>query len=215
MGFALLEQIAHSARADSDEHLDKIGSRHREKWSPGFTSDRARQQSLAGAGWSDEQRTLGQASAKLGELLRIFQELDDLLKLDLRFVGSSDVVKGDFGGVASEKLCLRFAKAERLRSAGLHRSEQEEPDSEDEQVRKEADQNSRERRTSILRLNLHAVVAESRDFVARVFRRQKNLEFRDEAPLHRHLLLELPCEKSAGLASHLTNVVLLQLLIVL
>src|SRR5207302_7497606 len=73
MGFALLEQIAHSARADSDEHLDKIGSRHREKWSPGFTSDRARQQSLAGAGWSDEQRTLGQASAKLGELLRIFQ----------------------------------------------------------------------------------------------------------------------------------------------
>src|SRR5205823_4279447 len=62
---------------------------------------------------------------------------------------------------------------------------------------------------------LNAVIAESRDFVARVFRRQKNLEFRDEAPLHWYLLLELPSEKSAGLDGNLINVVLLQLLIVL
>src|SRR5439155_15330639 len=117
---ALLEQITHSARADSDEHLDKIGSRHREEGPARFTSDGSGEKGFPRAGRADQQCTLRQPPAEFGELLRIFQELDDLLQLDLRLVSASDVVERDFGRVPREKLCLRLTEAEGLRSARLH-----------------------------------------------------------------------------------------------
>src|SRR5690606_11208786 len=44
--FALLEQVAHAARADPDEHLDEVGARHREEGTPRFTRDRAGEERL-------------------------------------------------------------------------------------------------------------------------------------------------------------------------
>ena len=46
------------------------------------------EQRLAGARGPDQQRALGQAAAQPGELLRVLEELDDLLQLDLGLVGS-------------------------------------------------------------------------------------------------------------------------------
>ena len=46
---ALLEEVAHAARADADEHLDEVGARDAEERNARFTGDGAREQRLAGA----------------------------------------------------------------------------------------------------------------------------------------------------------------------
>ena len=46
---ALLEHVAHAARADADEHLDKIGAGDREERHIRLAGDRAGEQGLAGA----------------------------------------------------------------------------------------------------------------------------------------------------------------------
>ena len=58
------EHIANTARADADEHLDEIGARNREERHARLTSDGAREQRLAGAGRTDEQRTLRDLAAQ-------------------------------------------------------------------------------------------------------------------------------------------------------
>src|SRR5207253_9786900 len=88
---ALLEQIAHTARADANEHLDEIRARHREEGTTRLTGHGFGEERLPSARRTNEQRTLRQTSAELGELLWVFQELDDLLQLDLRLIGTGDI----------------------------------------------------------------------------------------------------------------------------
>ena len=154
---ALLEQIAHAARADADEHLDEVGTRHREERTAGLAGDRLREQRLAGARRTDEQRALRQTSAELGELLRIAQELDDLLQLLLRFVGAGDVGERDLRRVAREQLRLRLAERERLRAARLHLLEQEQVEADEQQPRHEVEDPRRDRDAGVLRVDLHAL----------------------------------------------------------
>ena len=66
---ALLEEIAHAARADADEHLDEVGARHLEERTSGFTGDGAGEQRLARSRRTDEQRTLRQTTAEPGKFL--------------------------------------------------------------------------------------------------------------------------------------------------
>ena len=67
---ALLEQVAHPARADAHEHFDEVGTRHREERTPRLAGDGLREQRLARARRTDQQRALRQPAAELGELLR-------------------------------------------------------------------------------------------------------------------------------------------------
>ena len=85
---ALLEEVAHPAGADAHEHLDEVRARHREEGTPGLAGHRLGEQRLAGARRAHQQRALGQPAAEPGELLRVLQELDDLLELDLGLVGA-------------------------------------------------------------------------------------------------------------------------------
>src|SRR3954447_2196952 len=80
---ALFEEVADAACADADEHLDEVRTRDREERHAGFTRDRAGEQGLAGSGRSDQKHAFGDASAQLLELLRLAQELDNLLQLFL------------------------------------------------------------------------------------------------------------------------------------
>src|SRR5205814_720738 len=92
---ALLEQIADARGADADEHLDKVGAADREERNVCLTRDRAREQRLAGSRRAHQQHALRDAAAKLLELLRLAEELDDFLEFVLRLVHAGDVLERD------------------------------------------------------------------------------------------------------------------------
>src|SRR5581483_1662216 len=75
----LLEQVAHAGGADADEHLDEVRARDGEEGHAGLAGRRAREQRLARAGRAVEQDALGDARAERLELLRVLEELLDLL----------------------------------------------------------------------------------------------------------------------------------------
>ena len=89
----LLEQVAHARRAHADEHLHELRAGDGEERHLRLTRDGLGQQRLAGAGRADEQRALGQLRADVAVLLRIVQEIDDLLQRVLRLVLAGHVVK--------------------------------------------------------------------------------------------------------------------------
>ena len=73
-----LEQVAHPAGADADEHLHEVRAGDRQERHAGLAGDGPGDEGLAGAGRADEQHALGDAGADLGELLGVLQEVDDL-----------------------------------------------------------------------------------------------------------------------------------------
>jgi hypothetical protein len=91
---ALLEEVAHAARADADEHLDEVRARDAEEGHAGLAGDGAREQRLARAGRAHQQHALRDAAAEALELLRVLEERDDLLDLVLGLVDAGDVREG-------------------------------------------------------------------------------------------------------------------------
>ena len=77
----LLEEVAHARGADADEHLDEVGAGDREERHAGLAGDGAREQRLAGARRAVEQDALRDARAERLELLRVLEELLDLVQL--------------------------------------------------------------------------------------------------------------------------------------
>ena len=61
---ALLEQVAHAAGADADEHLDEVRAGDREERHARLAGDGAREQRLAGARRAHHQDALGDAAAE-------------------------------------------------------------------------------------------------------------------------------------------------------
>src|SRR5215469_2074697 len=74
--FALLEQVADAAGANTYKHFDKVGTGDGEERNIRFAGDGAGQQGFAGARGADQQHTFRNAAAKLLELLRVLQELN-------------------------------------------------------------------------------------------------------------------------------------------
>ena len=134
---ALLEQIAHAAGAYADEHFHEIGARDGEEWNVGFAGNRACQQSFSRSRRPDEQHAFGDASAKLLEFLRIFQEIDDFVKLFLGFVNSGDIFEGRFLLLRSKQTRAGFAEAQRFVPAGLHLLHHENPEEDEKNQRSE------------------------------------------------------------------------------
>ena len=91
----LLEEVAHAGGADADEHLDEVRAGDREERHARLTRDRAGQQRLAGAGRPVEQHALGDPRAERLELLRVLEELLDLVQLLDRLVHARDVAERD------------------------------------------------------------------------------------------------------------------------
>ena len=129
----LLEHVAHAARADAHEHLDEVGARDGEERHVGFARDGARQQRLAGARRADEQTALGNLAAQPLELLRILQEVDDLLELGLGLVDAGDVVEGDAAVLLGQQARLRLAEAHGAAGAALHLAQEEDVDADQHQ----------------------------------------------------------------------------------
>ena len=162
---ALLEEVAHPARADADEHLHEVRSGDREERHVGLTRNRAREQGLAGAGRAHQQEALG-ISAELLELLRVLQVLDDLEQLVLRLFDAGDVLEGDLLARAREEPRLALAERERAVASGLHLAHEEDPQPDDQQDRPPREQD-REERVLALRLgvDLHLLAVQPLDQV--------------------------------------------------
>ena len=162
----LLEHVAHAARADADEHLDEVGARDREERHIGFAGDGARRQRLAGAGRPDEQHAARNASAKALELLRVAQELHDLLQVFLGLVDAGDVLERHAAMRFSQQLGLRFAEAHGLSARALHLPGQEYPRGDEDDQRHPVDQQRQEPGQVLLqrlRREVHALLGELAD----------------------------------------------------
>src|SRR5205807_5378713 len=67
----LVEQVAHAAGADADEHLDELRPADAEERHAGLTGHRFAEQRLAGARRAHQQHTLGDARSDRRELVRV------------------------------------------------------------------------------------------------------------------------------------------------
>jgi len=128
----LLEHVAHAAGADADEHLDEVRTRNGEEGHIGFAGDRARQQRLAGSGRANQEHAARDLAAQALELLRVAQELDDLLQVLLGFIHAGDIVEGHAAVRLSQEFCLGLAEAHCARSAALHLAHEEDPDAQND-----------------------------------------------------------------------------------
>src|SRR5579864_2219824 len=124
---ALLEKIAHAARAHADKHLYKVRARDREEGNIGLARNRARQQRLAGSGRPDQQHAFRNAAAQLLELLSFAQELNNLAQFFLGLFYASHVFERDFLLLHGEQPRPALAKRQRLIPASLHLPDHEEP----------------------------------------------------------------------------------------
>jgi hypothetical protein len=158
----LLEHVADAAGADADEHLDEVRTADREEGHPRLASDGAGEQGLAGARRADEQRALRDLAAEARELLRVAQELDDLLELLLGLVDTGDVVEGDLARLLGQQLGLRLAEAHgAAAAAALHPVHEEDPDADQQQERQpEAERRDEAGLLLRRRLDLDAVLPE-------------------------------------------------------
>jgi hypothetical protein len=142
IGLGLLEQVAHPAGADADEHLDEVRSGDREERDAGLPGDRPCEQGLAGSGRPEEQHTLGDLGAHGLELDRVLQEVLDLLELLDRLVRAGDVGERGLRHVLRDGLGLGLAELHDAAAAALHGVEQPEQKEEQDQERQEADQDA-------------------------------------------------------------------------
>ena len=148
----LLEQVAHARGADAHEHLDEVRAGDREERHAGLAGDGAREQRLAGARRPVEQHALGDARAERLELLRVLQELLDLVELLDGLVDPGDVAEGDLRRVHGHPLRARLAEGHDLRPAALHLIDDEQPEQQEDHERQDVGER---REPAAARLGLH------------------------------------------------------------
>ncbi len=125
----------------SEPEIEKNGT-------PGLTGDRAGEQRLTGPGRPVEQHALRDPGAERLELLRVLEELLDLVEFLHRLVGPRDVAEGDLRRVHGHPLRARLAEAHHLRAAALHLVHQEDPEGEEEDERQDVGEQAEDRRAA-------------------------------------------------------------------
>src|SRR5262249_50482058 len=106
---------------------------------------RRREQRPARSRRAHQEPPLGNAPAELLELLRLLEELDDLLQLLFRFVDAGDVLERDLLLRARRQLRLALAERQRLVAAALHLPHEEDPERDDQDERSPRVENRRPR----------------------------------------------------------------------
>ena len=124
----LVEEVADAARADTDEHLDELRAADAEERNARLAGDGLAEQRLAGAGRADQEHALGDARADGDELVRVLEELDDLVELLLGLIHAGDVDERDRRLVTREQARTAPAERQRLVVAALGLAEDPEQD---------------------------------------------------------------------------------------
>ena len=157
---ALLEEVAHAAGADADEHLDEVGAGHVEEGDVRLARDGLGQQGLPRARHADEEHALGDLGAEAGELLRALEELDDLLQLVLGLVLAGHVGEGDALARVQVALGPALPEGEGLVAVSLHLAEHEPDEEEPDDPGEELDENGEGRDGLGAARDLHSLVLE-------------------------------------------------------
>ena len=126
------EKIADAARADADEHLNKLRPVDREEGNASFSRDGARQQRFTRAWRAKEQRSARNSRAHSFVFRRILQEVDDFDEFRLHLIHSRDV--GESRAFAALRIvflrqAVRLTEAKRI-ARGANRAENEEEEEE-------------------------------------------------------------------------------------
>src|SRR5690606_41067127 len=103
-----------------NEHLDEVRTGDGEERHVRLASNRAGEQRLTGARRANQQRATRNAAAKALELLRVAQELDDLLEVGLGLVDAGDVIERHAAVALGQQLGLRLAETHGAPGARLH-----------------------------------------------------------------------------------------------
>ncbi len=136
----LLEQVTHARGAHAHEHLDEVRAGDGEERHAGLAGHGARQQGLARARRAVEQHALRYSRAEGLELLRVLQELLDLVELLDGLVHAGHVAEGDLRRVHGHPLRARLAEGHDLRPAALHLVDDEQPEQQEDHERQDVDQ---------------------------------------------------------------------------
>ena len=138
----LVEEIAHAAGADADEHLHELRSGDAEEGHPGLAGDRPREQRLSGTRRSDQQDAARNARAQGRELLRVLEELDDFDQLLLGLFDAGDVREDDRRPVRREEPGAALAERHRLVVRALRLAHEEDEDADQQERRQDEGQRS-------------------------------------------------------------------------
>ncbi len=137
----LLEQVAHAAGADTDEHLDEVGAGDGVEGDARLAGDGAGEQGLAGARRAVEQDALGDLGAHGLELRRLLEELLDLAELLDRLLAARDVAERGLGHVLGDQLGPRLGELHDAAAAAaldlVHQEQEDQHDQDDRQQRGE------------------------------------------------------------------------------
>ena len=147
--FGALEEIAHAGRADADEHLDELRCGDAEEGDIGFTGDGARHQRLARARRADKQDAARHLGADLDVFLRLLEEVNDLLQLQLGGILSGDIVKLDGRHLRRFLPGLRLPEGKYAIHLSLRAPAHPDEESDDENQRQEVDEQGEQQRRSI------------------------------------------------------------------
>ena len=139
----LLEQVAHAAGADADEHLDEVRAGDREERHAGLAGDGAGQQRLAGAGRAEQQHALGDLRADGLELGRVLQEVLDLVSSSTASSAPATSANVVFGVSLVTCLALDLPKFMTPRPPPCMELNSQNSSEQQDQDRQEADQQAR------------------------------------------------------------------------
>jgi len=132
MVLGLLEQVSNPRCADAHEHLHEVGPGDVEEGNIRLPGDGPGQERLAAAGRSGQEHALGDLRPHCPELLRLAQELDDLLQLLLGLVHARHVVEGHALVGVLEPLVAALPEGDRLPARRLHLAHEHEVEEQDE-----------------------------------------------------------------------------------
>jgi hypothetical protein len=144
----LLEHVTHTRCAHADEHFHEVRTRDGEERHFGFARNGLGQQRLTRTRRADQQHTAGNAAAELLELLRVAQEVDQLLHFFLGLVAPGNVSESDGVVALVEHAGATLAEAERpaLAAAALHLAHEIHPHADQQEHRAPGHQQAHDQR---------------------------------------------------------------------
>ena len=136
----LVEEVAHAGGAHANEHLHEVRSAHAEEGHARLTGDGLGEQGLSRTRRAQQQGAFRYPAAQGVELVRVLQELHDLLQVALGLEHAGHVGEGDGGPVFHDHLGPALAEGEHAALARLHLAQDENPEPDEQQPRQGGDE---------------------------------------------------------------------------